>query len=514
MDCVLLRPGLQAFGSNMFSGYAGSLRILLLSKVLKGLQLSGHTMRNRVAFLLAVTVLAFTATAQSSTVLRVDRDAAGGGDGSSWSSALNDLSRALSLAMAGDEIWVAEGVYKPNSLPNQSDRRNTFGIPHGVSVHGGFRGVDSEVSLETRKGRFGRTILSGDLRDNPPPFFGEDAYHVVTIADAEVTLDGFRIERGNACCDLLTDDSVGGGVRIEQQSIAHLSNLIIRGCKAKFGGGVSVRASTVRAKHIRFLGNLASRNGGGLHIESDAAESWYHSIRFESNIAQVPFELNQPVGRGGAIYSASSTEQHFANVLGRGNSGYAGGFAYVDGSSARTEWVNCTVAFNESTYVGLPGGEGTGEGFLFNVGVTGYNVLRNCIVWGNTSDGINTTKLDIEIAASGQQVSVLFSNVGASNNAFAPDASNLSTDPLFVDPGGPLLRLGGVATGAISPCIDSGSSNHLPDDEVDLDGNGDSSERIPWSVLKGEARVTYYPWQPGGDVDMGCYETAASAGPK
>ncbi|HLB75271.1 MAG TPA: lamin tail domain-containing protein, partial [Sedimentisphaerales bacterium] len=48
------------------------------------------------------------------TIKYVDADAAGDNNGSTWQDAFNYLQDALSAARLGDEIWVAQGVYKPD----------------------------------------------------------------------------------------------------------------------------------------------------------------------------------------------------------------------------------------------------------------------------------------------------------------------------------------------------------------------------------------------------------------
>ena len=77
--------------------------------------------------------ITFTVKGASSAVAyRVDRDAPGPvHDGTTWTRAFLTLQDALAVAGSGDEIWVAQGVYKPDEGAGVTpgDRAASFRSP-------------------------------------------------------------------------------------------------------------------------------------------------------------------------------------------------------------------------------------------------------------------------------------------------------------------------------------------------------------------------------------------------
>ena len=114
-------------------------------------------------FLAVVIALLVIATAANADIIYVDIDATGSDTGTSWLHAFVDLQDALGIAVAGDEIWVADGVYKPTQ---GSDRYAYFTVQRGVHLAGGFAGVES--FLTGRDWTTNVTILSGELGDTIP----------------------------------------------------------------------------------------------------------------------------------------------------------------------------------------------------------------------------------------------------------------------------------------------------------------------------------------------------------
>ena len=160
-------------------------------------------------------VFAFVSCEATAQILHVDIDAPPGGNGLFWQTAYDDLQDALDHA-AGDpsisEIWVAEGVYKPDR--GSGDRTMSFQLITGVGLYGGF--VGDEQNRDDRGPDAYETYLDGDLLDNDPndlsifdERFLDNSYHVVnaTGVDATANLDGFRIIGGTASEHQLTTGS-------------------------------------------------------------------------------------------------------------------------------------------------------------------------------------------------------------------------------------------------------------------------------------------------------------------
>lgn len=93
-------------------------------------------------------LLAMVCTATNGQIIYVDSDATGENDGTRWADAYIYLQDALADASNGDEILVAEGVYKPDEdtahPTGTGDRTATFQLKNGVIMKGGYAGFGGQ----------------------------------------------------------------------------------------------------------------------------------------------------------------------------------------------------------------------------------------------------------------------------------------------------------------------------------------------------------------------------------
>jgi len=234
-------------------------------------------------------------------VLYVKADAMGAGNGQSWANAYTDLQDALREAESVDQIWIAEGVYRPTATEGDL-RTASFHLTSSVAIHGGFAGT--EVWLHERDTTSHPTILSGDVGtpDNPD----DNVFHVVDASgvDAAALLEGVIIAGGNA--DGTGLDGVGGGL-VSIGGSPTLINVLFAGNSAGQGGAIYLEDSVPLLTNVAFSGNTAEEEGGALY--NTASSPTLTNITFNANDAYV----------GGGIYNANGSVAALANAILWGN---------------------------------------------------------------------------------------------------------------------------------------------------------------------------------------------------
>ena len=395
---------------------------------------------------------------------------------------------------ADAQIWVAATSPGTPYLPDRSAasplgsgvRNESFGLLNNATLFGGFAG--GETQLSQRDPATNVTILSGDLSgdDGPAPFENnaENSFHVVITdvsSDNTAVLDGFTIRDGNAN-GFADPDRRGAGIFC--QNDPRINNcIVIDNAAADRGGGIFCGGATPLPilTNCTITQNMATGDGGGIGL----------SISASPKIVNCVISDNQAVGNGGGIAKGVAqitppNTMDLTNCLIVGNTaGQDGGGVWVVKASGVTT-VNCTIADDQAT---------RGGGY-FEQSQNGnsQSKIRNCVLWGNVSPDGPQIWIDSTV-----DLLVDFSDVQGGEGGVGGDTSNLTwlnnidADPEFVDPTGGDYRIP-----ATSPTIDAGNQTVIPDDEFDVDDDGDVNEKTPDLDLNTRVRA--------GFVDMGAYE--------
>ena len=443
----------------------------------------------------------------------VDESAAGANNGTSWTDAYLKLQDALSTAVAGDEIWVTQGTYRPDAGGGKimGDRAAYFQLINGVELYGGFAG--GEMSLDQRYWENNVTILSGDIgiADNN----SDNSYHVVTgsSTDSTALIDGFTITQGNANGDFTWRH--GGGMYIVD------GNPTVRNCiftlnnSSTDGGGMYTFIANPIVINCSFIENTAVREGGGLcnrdfcdpsvlkcTFSNNAADFGAGMSNYRSNptIVNCFFNNNYASDDGGAVFNDESSSPVLLNCTFVNNSAsdLGGGISNRgDNESPPNDScptvINCSFSNNSADSSG--GGMNTD-----NAAQECAPTVTNCIFWGNTA-GFGTVQ-DQQI--DGDSSVVTYSCIQDSNadDGLIPFGgaanNNIDDNPLFRDSSD--LRLSGD-----SPCIETGNNAAVPADTTDLDQNGNIAEQV---ALDMDLRSRFVDGDCDGaeTVDMGAYE--------
>jgi hypothetical protein len=226
-----------------------------------------------------------------------------------------------------------------------------------------------------------------------------------------------------------------------------------------------------------------------------------------------------PAVAGNQVWVAAGT--YVERVALKAGVGLYGGFAGSETDLAQRNWVaNRTILDGNQAGCVVTGPLGATsstriDGFTITNGSASYGgglfiyyysslTIANTIIAFNSS-GIYKTPSP----APSLRYNCVYGNV-AYNFSGLPDPTgtkgNISADPLFVDPSTGDYRLQGG-----SPCIDAGNNANVPADAADLNGDGNTTEPLPFD-LAGASRFVDDPTAPDTGagtapiVDIGAYE--------
>ena len=333
------------------------------------------------------TLVLLVASTGQAAVRYVTATGAGTGTGS-WANASNDLQQMLYESVPGDEIWIAEGTYKPiytaanydyasSSFPTaDGGRDNAFVLVEGVRLYGGFvpAAIPSGVTLPDfgTAGRDGLTQLSGDI-NNDGSVTG--AYHVVigvNIANDGATLmDGLTVSGGNAngSSPISVNGSfigrnTGGGMYNANASPT-LTHVTISGNSAFNSGGgmINFNLSSPTLTHVTISDNITRGNGHG---------GGMHNFNSSPTLTQVIISANSTTGgNGGGMYNDNSSPTLTrVTISANSTTGSGGGGGMYNNNSSPT-LTDVAISANIATNGGGMYNSSTSSPMLTNVAISG-----------------------------------------------------------------------------------------------------------------------------------------------
>jgi len=310
-------------------------------------------------------------------VIYVRGGATGGNNGQSWADAYTDLQAGLAAAASGDEIWVAQGTYRPTS---GTLRTVSFELEAGVGLYGGFAGAETERTQ--RNWEANATVLSGDIGTTGSAT--DNSYHVAIGAQLAV-LDGFTITGGNANLSQ-APFCLGGGMYNRNCSLT-VTNCTFSGNTASIGGGMYNCDGATTVTDCVFNGNTARSSGGGIY-----------DYRCSSDITSCTFSGNTVSNGDGGGMSSPDDSPTVTKCTFSGNtaSGFGGGMYNSYGSPTVTDCTfigntansdgggmhngNCSPSVTNCTFSGnTAGGQGGGMNNTYNSSPD----VTNCTFTGN-----------------------------------------------------------------------------------------------------------------------------------
>ena len=373
-------------------------------------------------------ILLLAGTFVHAKIIYVDDDAVGANNGTSWPDAYNYLAHALSEAVGGEEIRVAQGIYRPNqglmAIPEFDWRAATFELAHNLTLRGGYAGL-GEMDPNAWDAALYETVLSGDLEADDPEVSSpsdlsdemsrtNNSYHVLTIT-GPVILEGIVVVGGHATGPTAAG---GGGLWVTGEGVV-IRNCVFKGNFAVEGGGaIFGDKADLLLESCTFYGNSAAPDrgvGGGLMLQE------IHAV-----LADCVFSENRAAW-GGAVHSSSTRHLEAINCVMTANTALSGGGVfYTEGGLVRTQ--NCTAAGNVAT-------EGN---FLMDVTAP---VRGKPAPWIEV-DSCILADVGNEISNSAAALTIKYTDLVAGNSAvsdphrtvvWGPD--NIEADPLFAEAG-------------------------------------------------------------------------------
>lgn len=346
------------------------------------------------------------------------------------------------------EVYLAGGTYKPSNRRTDAattiidQRQNSYVIPAGVTIYGGFSGEEkygygiSSITVEGQEDPIplvpiedinlntfleertysdlngngvyepwefeNQSILSGDINVSPTV---KNAYHVIYssiedgITNTDVILDGVTIKDGetiNELSNAIDSDELGRGGAIYTNGV----NYVLRGCRIMNCKAIRGGAIYSRDADVTIMGSVIAGNG---------------TVEGELN-------LNGQDVRGGAVYISAYNESatlKAVNTLWANNETTGKGGAIATSSDLGFTGT-ATVSLMNNTFVRNKASENSA------IHATAGDVT-NSVMWGGEGTGVASTGLTFANSASDGDIS--------GNECIKLNAQNMAIDgPRFAQP--------------------------------------------------------------------------------
>ncbi|MFN6273166.1 MAG: choice-of-anchor Q domain-containing protein, partial [Microcystis sp.] len=313
----------------------------------------------------------------------------------------------------------------------------------------------------------------------------------------------------------VVSSNADGGLYNNSGNATVIDTIIQNNITTGFGGGIDNRTANLTVINSLIDGNSATKYGGGIYNYNDTL----HNVTIVNSTIS-----NNSASFGGGILNTGYTVPGSRNVPPRdtratftainltisGNSASGSGGGIYNESRGNLNLSNNTITNNTSTSnFNTSGGTGGGIYNEINGGLNnnakGVVNAKNTIIAGNfdtPNNSVTSSTLNPD----------LYGPINGDNNNLIGNLSGASgsvgTGTDLVNPNpklGPLQNNGGITlTHAVlsnSPAINKGNNLLVPLDSMDIDGDGNKTEQIPF-----DQRGTGFSRIIGGTVDIGAFE--------
>jgi Ca2+-binding RTX toxin-like protein len=329
----------------------------------------------------------------------------------------------------------------------------------------------------------------------------------ITVASAfyESNQDGSGITNYGTL--LLKDSTIsnnkaarfGGGIYNADTATAIINNTTISGNTAAQNAGGILNFGTATINNTTISNNSAEKSGGGI----SNGDGFSYDTAGTITINNTTISGNSAKENGGGIFNGDGFSYDTAGIITMNNTTISGNSARENGGGIfnreKTYLNNSTITNNTADLDSNNNGKGGGiYNFDDGYGTTEEVYTKNTIIAGNFDTGIYNPDIYGPINGNNHN---LIGNINGASGTIGTGTDIVKPNILL----GLLQNNGGTTqTHALldgSPAINAGKNSLVPLDTKDLDGDGNTTETIPF-----DQRGTGFSRIANNLVDIGAFE--------